>query len=75
MNMEDGLILTMNGYSNVTLDLVNANSIPVRNVYTGTLAPGEQFIRVDWSGINMRNTYIVLRVNGTLKATKLLVLL
>lgn len=72
---EDGLILTMNGYSNVTLDLINANSIPVRNIYTGTLAPGEQFVRVDWSGINMKNTYLVLRVNGSLKATKLLVLL
>jgi len=72
---EDGLVLTMNAYTYVSLDLVNAGGIPVRHVYTGTLAPGQQLIRVDWSGINMRNTYLALRINGTLKSTKLLALL
>ena len=72
---EDGLLVTMNAYTYVSLDLVNAGGIPVRHVYTGTLAPGQQFIRVDWSGINMRNTYLALRINGTLKSTKLLALL
>lgn len=72
---EDGLVVTMNAYTYVSLDLVNAGGIPVRHVYTGTLAPGQQLIRVDWSGINMRNTYLALRINGTLKSTKLLALL
>jgi hypothetical protein len=72
---EDGLLVTMNAYTYVSLDLVNAGGIPVRHVYTGTLAPGQQFVRVDWSGINMRNTYLALRINGTLKSTKLLALL
>lgn len=72
---EDGLLVTMNAYTYVSLDLVNAGGIPVRHVYTGTLAPGSQLIRVDWSGINMRNTYLALQINGTLKSTKLLALL
>ncbi|MBR5983508.1 MAG: hypothetical protein IK025_07295 [Bacteroidales bacterium] len=72
---EDGLVVTMNAYTYVSLDLVNAGGIPVRHVYTGTLASGQQLIRVDWSGINMRNTYLALRINGTLKSTKLLALL
>lgn len=72
---EDGLVVTMNAYTYVSLDLVNAGGIPVRHVYTGTLAPGQQHIRVDWSGINMRNTYLALRINGALKSTKLLTLL
>lgn len=72
---EDGLVMTMNAYTYVSLDLVNVGGIPVRHVYTGTLAPGQQFIRVDWSGINMRNTYLALRINGSLKSTKLLALL
>ena len=72
---EDGLLVTMNAYTYVSLDLVNAGGIPVSHVYTGTLAPGSQLIRVDWSGINMRNTYLALRINGTLKSTKLLALL
>lgn len=49
--------------------------VGVNDIYTGTLAPGQQLIRVDWSGINMRNTYLALRINGTLKSTKLLALL
>ena len=72
---EDGLVLTMNSSSYIMLDLVNVGGIPVRHVYTGTLAPGQQLIRVDWSGINMKNTYLALRINGTLKSTKLLALL
>lgn len=72
---EDGLVVTMNAYTYVSLDLINAGGIPVRHVYTGTLAPGQQYIRVDWSGINMRNTYLALRINGALKSTKLLTLL
>ena len=72
---EDGLMLTLQNYTSLSLDLVNAIGIPVKSVYSGTLAPGKQLVSVDWTGINMNTTYLVLRVNGIIKSTKLLSLL
>lgn len=72
---DDGLVLNLNAYTYLSLDLVNVVGMPIRNVFTGTLPPGEQMVRVNWSGINMNNTYLVLRVNGTIKSTKLLSLM
>ena len=48
---------------------------PVKTIYNGTLAPGEQLVRVDWTGIDMSKTYLMLKVNGTIKSTKKLSLL
>jgi len=72
---EDGLMLSLQNYTSLSLDLVNAIGIPVKSIYSGTLAPGKQLVSVDWTGINMNTTYLVLKVNGIIKSTKLLSLL
>ncbi len=72
---DDGLVIEMAQYTNISLSLVNVNGIPVKSLYSGTLAPGQQFVRVDWSGIDLNKTYLMLRVNGSIKSTKLLSLL
>ncbi|WP_198514829.1 LamG-like jellyroll fold domain-containing protein [Hallerella succinigenes] len=72
---DEGLVLTLENWTTLSLDLVNAVGIPVKSIFAGTLAPGEQFVQVNWSGINMKTTYLVLKVNGTIQSTKLLSLM
>ena len=72
---EDGLVVEIPLYTNISLSLVNAVGVPIRSIYSGILAPGEQFIAVDWGGVDLNRTYLLLRVNGTIKSTKLLSLL
>ena len=72
---DDGLVISLPQYTNISLSLVNVVGVPVRNLYSGTLAPGEQFIHVNWTGIDLNRTYLMLRVNGAIKSTKLLSLL
>ncbi len=72
---DDGLVISLPQYTYISLSLVNVVGVPVRNLYSGTLAPGEQFIHVNWTGIDLNRTYLMLRVNGAIKSTKLLSLL
>jgi hypothetical protein len=72
---DEGLVLDMNTWANVNLDLVNAIGMPVKSIFDGTLAPGEQLVPVDWTGIDMNAAYLVLKVNGTVKTTRKLSLL
>ena len=72
---DDGLVISLPQYTNISLSLVNVVGVPVRNLYTGTLASGEQFIHVNWTGIDLNRTYLMLRVNGAIRSTKLLSLL
>lgn len=71
----EGLVITMDNWSYVELSLVTALGTPVKSIFSGTLAPGEQFVRVDWNGIDMNRIYLMLKVNGTIKSTKKLSLL
>lgn len=71
----DGLVLTLDNWTYVELSLVTVLGQPVKSIYNGTLAPGEQLVRVDWTGIDMSKTYLMLKVNGTIKSTKKLSLL
>lgn len=71
----EGLVVTMDNWSYVELSLVTALGQPVKNIFAGTLAPGEQFVRVDWAGIDMNKTYLMFKVNGSIKSTKNLSLL
>lgn len=71
----DGLFIELPQYTRISLSLVNAIGIPVKDIYSGTVALGEQFIAVDWSGVDMNRTYLMLRVNDVIKSTKLLSLL
>jgi len=68
----EGLIVSLDGYPYVLLDLVYANGIPIRRIYSGTIMPGEQFITVDWTGVDLSHTYLVLRKNSQIVSTKLL---
>lgn len=71
----EGLVITMDNWSYVELSLVTAKGAPVKSIFNGTLAPGEQFVHVDWTGIDMSRTYLMLKVNGSIKSTKKLSLL
>lgn len=71
----DGLLIELPQYTRISLSLVNAVGVPVKDLYSGTVAPGEQFIAVDWSGVDLNRTYLMLRVNDAIKSTKLLSLL
>lgn len=71
----EGLVVTIDNWSYVELSLVTAKGAPVKNIFAGTLAPGEQFVRVDWAGIDMNKTYLMFKVNGSIKSTKNLSLL
>ena len=71
----EGLVITMDNWSYVELSLVTAKGAPVKSIFNGTLAPGEQFVHVDWTGIDMNRTYLMLKVNGSIKSTKKLSLL
>ena len=71
----DGLVLMLDNWTYVELSLVTALGTPVKSIFNGTLASGEQFVHVDWTGIDMSKTYLMLKVNGTIKSTKKLSLL
>ena len=71
----EGLVITMDNWSYVELSLVTALGTPVKSIFSGTLAPGDQLVHVDWTGIDMNRTYLMLKVNGTIKSTKKLSLL
>ena len=71
----DGLVLTLNNWTFLELSLVTVLGKPVKSIFNGTLAPGEQFVRVNWTGIDMNRTYLMLKVNGIIKSTKKLSLL
>ena len=71
----EGLVITMDNWSYVELSLVTAKGAPVKSIFNGTLAPGEQFVHVDWTGVDMNRTYLMLKVNGSIKSTKKLSLL
>ena len=71
----EGLVITMENRSYVELGLVTAKGAPVKSIFNGTLAPGEQSVQVDWTGIDMNKTYLMLKVNGIIKSTKKLSLL
>ncbi|MBO5950155.1 MAG: hypothetical protein J6Q11_05545 [Fibrobacteraceae bacterium] len=71
----DGLVLTLDNWTYVELSLVTALGTPVKSIFNGTLASGEQFVHVDWTGIDINKTYLMLKVNGTIKSTKKLSLL
>lgn len=71
----EGLFITMDNWSYVELSLVTALGTPVKSIFSGTLAPGDQLVHVDWTGIDMNRTYLMLKVNGTIKSTKKLSLL
>lgn len=72
---DDGLVLSLDNYTTLKLDLVNVFGSPVRAVFEGTLPPGNQMVRVNWNGVDLDKTYLVLRVNGTIMSTKKLSLL
>ena len=71
----DGLVLTLDNWTYVELSLVTALGQPVKSIFNGTLAPGDQLVHVDWTGIDMGKTYVMLKVNGSIKSTKRLSLL
>jgi len=71
----EGLVVSLNSWMNVELSLVSAMGVPVKTIFNGQLAPGEQFIRVDWTGIDMNKTYLMLKVNGNIRSTKKLSML
>lgn len=71
----DGLVITLDNWTYLSLDLVTAVGTPVKSLFNGTLAPGEQLVRVDWTGVDMSKTYLMLKVNGSIKSTKKLSLL
>ena len=71
----EGLVIMMDNWSYVELSLVTALGTPVKSIFSGTLAPGEQFVHVNWTGVDMNRTYLMLKVNGTIKSTKKLSLL
>ena len=72
---DDGLVIELTQYTNISLSLVNVVGAPIKSLYSGTLAPGAQFVHVDWTGVDMNRTYLLLRVNGLIRSTKLLSLL
>jgi hypothetical protein len=72
---DDGLVIELPQYTNISLSLVNVFGTPIKSLYSGTLAPGSQFVHVDWTGIDVNRTYLLLRVNGAIRSTKLLSLL
>ena len=71
----EGIVLTLDSWTYVELSLVTALGKPIKTIFNGTLAPGEQLVRVDWTGVDMSKTYLMLKVNGSIKSTKKLSLL
>ena len=72
---DDGLVIESSRYVNISLSLVNAVGIPVRGLYSGTVSPGQRFIAVNWNGVDLNRTYLMLKMDGKIKSTKLLSLL
>ena len=72
---EDGLLLELGISADVSLDLVNILGTPVQSLFNGKLSSGEHLISVDWSGVDMKTTYLALKINGSLKSASLLSLL
>ena len=68
----EGVVLHLLQSAQVRVDLVNVAGMPVRFVYSGTLSAGDQLIALDWSGIDLNNTYLMVRLNGQIVASKLL---
>jgi len=71
----DGLVLTLDNWTYVELSLVTALGQPVKSIFNGALAPGDQLVYVDWTGIDMSRTYLMVKVDGSIKSTKKLSLL
>lgn len=69
---EDGLTVAMDNGAHLKLELVDVVGVPVKFLFDGSVPPGEKFIAVDWTGVNMNTTYLLLRVNGAIVSTKLL---
>ncbi len=67
----DGFLLSLKGAATLSLDLVNAIGLPVKSIFRGSLPAGEKFLPVDWTGIDLSATYLVLRVDGNIKTTRL----
>lgn len=70
--LENGLTVVMDGDAYLKLDLVNATGIRLSTLFDGAVSSGERFVPVDWTGVNMNATYLMLRVNGMTVSTKLL---
>ena len=71
----DGLLVTMDSYAYVSLKLVNAHGEPIRTLFRGNLQAGQNLVHVNWNGIDMRNSFLVFKVNGTVRSTTELSLL
>ena len=69
---EDGLTVAMDNRAYLKLELVNAVGVPVKFLFEGSVPPGEKFVAVDRTGVDMNTTYLLLRANGTIVSTKLL---
>ena len=67
----DGILLSLKGAATLSLDLVNAIGLPVKPLFSGTLPAGENFLPLDWTGLDLSATYLVLRVDGNIKTTRL----
>ena len=72
---DDGLLVTMDSYAYVSLKLVNAHGEPIRTLFSGNLQAGQNLVHVNWNGIDMRNSFLVFKVNGTVRSTTELSLL
>lgn len=72
---DDGLLVTMDSYAYVSLKLVNAHGEPIRTLFRGNLQTGQNLVHVNWNGIDMRNSFLVFKVNGTVRSTTELSLL
>lgn len=67
----EGILLSLKGAATLSLDLVNAVGLPVKPLFSGTLPAGENFLPLDWTGIDLSATYLVLRVDGNIKTARL----
>lgn len=72
---DDGLLVTMDSYAYVSLKLVNAHGEPIRTLFRGNLQAGQNLVHVNWNGIDIRNSFLVFKVNGTVRSTTELSLL
>lgn len=67
----DGILLSLEGAATLSLDLVNAVGLPVKSIFRGTLPAGEKFLPQDWTGLDLSATYLVFRVDGSIRTTRL----
>lgn len=68
----DGLTLGLEESANLRLDLVDVAGMPKKFIFQGALDAGEHSIVVDWSGVDLAKTYLVVRLNGQVVTTQLL---